>query len=169
RTEDSKRADLLTGSFERCDDRRLCLVPFEVGEEDVAPEPLLEGPGFDLAEVHASLGELLEDAEQGARDVGQAPENDRRLPGTFLSGFACRLAGQPDEASFVFGHVFHPSLENLTPVELGGEAVAECRPGTCRLGDETDGVSGAVCRNHDSIWQLLADEVRALRVCLGVR
>src|SRR3954447_7187097 len=88
-------------------DRRIAGRSFEVHEEDVAAEALLERPRLDLAEVDAPLGELSQHLDQHARRIGKAPEDDRRLgSGAVLRGgwSRCR-ASEPYEAGFVLGMV----------------------------------------------------------------
>src|SRR6185436_4665453 len=131
RAEHAQVLDVAAQRGEGLGDRSVVVAAFEVGEEHVAPEPLLARARLDPREVDAAQRELRQAAHEPAGGFGaDAPEDDRRLPRAVAGG--CRGLGrvaalEPHEARLVAGGVVDVGAQHLAAVQLGGGAAAERR------------------------------------------
>ena len=108
-------------------------------------------------------------ARRGGRAGPRRRSRSSQAPVAVRSSAGCVATRASQTNRVSFSGVSSTRLQHLAAVELGGEAVAERRPGLVGLGDDPHRVGGAVGATRPRPRQPLAHEARALRACLRVR
>ena len=150
-------------------DPLLAHVPLHIDGEPVATQGVAHRPGLDAREVDAAGAELLEHVQQRAGAVVRELDEESGLIGA--GGLAHATGpGHLDEAGDGIGVVRHSPGDDLQPVLLGGQRVAQRRleAGVLRRGGQRAGGRRGGGPGHvDRLGEVLVDPAAALRP--GVR
>ena len=143
-------------------------LALHVDDEDVVAQSPFRGSGFDLGEVDAAEGELLQDQQQGSRLVLDDLAHDRGLV-RFEPVLSLPLPGQEHETGLVVLVILDVGLEHGAAVALAGQLVADRSPRLLRRRDPFDRVGSGVRGFDLSPGQVLPQPTTTLGIGMRVR